>query len=472
MEYCEQTSNCGSMAVATVPPPNARWKPSQFNAHTTLEDGTLILYNSLAGHVCALTGRSANIARGLLSGDEQPDAGGAELEYLIKKGYLINSGHDEAAVLDSRYAMTRFCSNRLELTLLASEECNFRCVYCSQKFRRGNMTRYVAESVVRLVANRIKTLAALRIVWFGGEPLLAFNIIEELAPRFVNLARDAGVHYSAHMTTNGYLLTADRLQQLVAWGCDQFQITLDGAGAQHDSNRPLATGGGTFDVVFRNLVAARNCVGSFQILVRVNFDAEAIDRLPRLLDLLAESLGSDERFSLSFQPVGRWGGPNDALLRICGNPNDVEEELWEMAEARGLKASRRQSAILRPASREWVCAAALPYAFVIGADGRVMKCTNKLESEAYNVVGRLRENGDLTLDEQLLARWVRPWYLTDSVCRSCFLLPVCYAGFCPMVRVSGRHERRCPAAKTRISETLRELFSDKQKQSASGRARS
>ena len=43
--------------------------------------------------------------------------------------------------------------------------------------------------------------------WFGGEPLLAKEVIYRLSEAFIARTHDAGIAYTANIITNGYLLT-------------------------------------------------------------------------------------------------------------------------------------------------------------------------------------------------------------------------------------------------------------------------
>src|SRR4051812_32168631 len=104
-------------------------------------------------------------------------------------------------VLDS------FGSGKLNLILLPTEACNFRCTYCYEDFELGQMTSRVVNGIIALIDSRASSLDNLEISWFGGEPLLALSVIR----RIMNHARNvAGFHpgltISSNITTNGYLL--------------------------------------------------------------------------------------------------------------------------------------------------------------------------------------------------------------------------------------------------------------------------
>ena len=82
-----------------------------------------------------------------------------------------------------------------------------------------------------------------------------------------------------------------------------------------------------------------------------------------------------------------------------------------------------------------VCYAARPYNYLIGASGKVMKCTIVLDKEEYNVVGRLTADGDLEIDNERLALWTEPEFEQDGQCRKCVVLPTCQGIHCPLIRI-------------------------------------
>jgi hypothetical protein len=80
----------------------------------------------------------------------------------------------EALVLDA------FTSTKLELTLSPTEKCNFRCVYCYEYSSIGRMRPAVVSGVRNLILRRAAGRKTLQISWFGGEPLLAYDIVTEI----------------------------------------------------------------------------------------------------------------------------------------------------------------------------------------------------------------------------------------------------------------------------------------------------
>ncbi len=348
--------------------------------------------------------------------------------------------HEALKVAKAHQIASFFRNDQLQLILLPTEECNFRCVYCYQNFEVGRMRPQVVDGIKHLVERRIGSLRVLEIGWFGGEPLFAYDIVLDLSRFFKQHAERSGVSLTQHMTTNGYYLTPDVFEELNALGLNHFQITLDGEAHTHDQKRMRADGEGTFATIWENLLHMKGSNRDFTVVLRINIDLENAPHVPAFIRTLAEHFGHDGRFVLHLHKVGRWGGPNDDKLRVLGdNGGELLTELYRQAKSLGL----RLDLDLRPGSH--VCYAALPYSFVIRADGRVNKCTVALE-EPENQVGRISPDGSLLIHNDLFKAWVFDNALNDGVCGTCALRPLCEGAACPWIRIK-ENRRPCPPIK-------------------------
>jgi len=353
--------------------------------------------------------------------------------YLKERGYIVSKTSDELRQFRVMFGEQHFRSDALELILLSSEDCNFRCRYCYEDFPRGMMEERVRAGIKRLVESRVTSLKRLNISWFGGEPLYGLPAIDELAPFFDEIATRHNLQYSASMTTNGYLLTPDVADRLISWRLRNFQITVDGLAEQHNHNRPGRDGSGTFETIFENLKALKASSHKFFVRVRVNFDRDTAPHLEKLLCYLEQEIGPDPRFGIAFYGVGKWGGSNDADLNVCGvfEANDVRAELQDSAYRKGLKFNTLAD---RNLPGQGVCYAARPFNFVIGADGKVMKCTVALDKDPSNIVGILNEDGKIEMNEDKFSKWVEPAFESDQNCQKCHILPACQGMSCPLLR--------------------------------------
>lgn len=431
-----------------------RFVPSRFNARAVGNDGRLVLWNTFTGAVSVFQPRDrARVVASLgRAGMRAPlDRVG---EYLARRGYLVRDDAGEMDQFRYRFARQHWRQDVLQLILLASEDCNFRCVYCYEKFKHGTMEPAVRQGVRRLVEQRAPRLSHLGISWFGGEPLYGWEAVEELAPFFIDTARRHDLQLTHHMTTNAYLLTEERATRLLEWGCDSYQVTVDGLAAEHDCKRVGRDGSPTWHVIMDNLRALAARTARFQVAIRVNFDRDNVPRLAPFIEALSEDFGGDARFMLRFHPVGRWGGENDGRLDVCGTGEGRQ----------ALDGLRRQAAELdlrveggigdvAPMGAQ-VCYAARPYNFVVGATGKLMKCTVALDDLEQNVVGRLSADGRMELRDERMARWVNAHFETDAQCQGCHLLPGCQGAACPLTRVESG-ERTCSGLRSELKREMR-----------------
>jgi uncharacterized protein len=409
------------------------WTPSRFNSRTNDAEGNTILWNSRSGSMSVIPANKKDALEPFLSQEGRPGKLDAFGVYLKDRGYIVPKEANEYRQFRTLFGEQHYRSDVLELILLASEDCNLRCKYCYEEFLRGTMEEQVRANVKKLVENRASSLKRLGISWFGGEPLYGFEAIADLAPYFQEIALKNSWKYSASMTTNGYLLTPDIAEKLISWKVRNFQITVDGLAEQHDVNRPARDGSGTFQTIFENLRALKQTSQEFFVRLRVNFDRDTHPHLEKLLVLFQETFGPDPRFGVAFYGVGKWGGANDENLNVCGvfEANDIRAELQASASEKGLKFSTIAD---RNLPGQGVCYAARPYNYVIGADGKVMKCTVALDKDPSNIVGLLGDDGNIQLNDDRFAKWVDPAFESDTSCQKCHLLPSCQGLSCPLLR--------------------------------------
>ena len=422
----------------------SRLLPSMYNAATAADDGSLIVWNTYRGTISVFKPEQKAVIEALLKDGYTGEPKGV-VKYLSERGLLVSEDINEYRQFQLTFGKQHYRQDTLELILLASEDCNFRCRYCYEEFPRGTMQPSVRENIRKLVRKRAAGLTRFSVGWFGGEPLYGFKAIEDLAPFFVEVAEEFGLDYASHMTTNGYLLTPDVAEKLLAWKVGHFQITVDGVAAQHDHNRPTRDGQGTFDTIISNLQALKKRDESFGVNVRVNFDKENHPYLEDLFTLLQQEFGDDPRFHLTLHSVGKWGGPNDAELPVCGigEGKQVKLKLQKSVIAKGLTLKGTLRDMMGPG--KGVCYAARPYNYIIGADGKIMKCTVALDKQDHNIVGMLTDEGDIKLNYENYALWVEPAYASDHTCQQCNMLPSCQGISCPLVRIEKAAARPCAA---------------------------
>jgi uncharacterized protein len=428
----------------------SEWVPSKYNVRTTGDDGSYVVWNTRTGAINIFKPEQRRIIQELLRHGHSGEPRGI-VKYLSERGMLVTKGADEYRQVQLDFGQMHYRRDALDLILLSSEDCNFRCEYCYEDFPRGTMLPWVRDGIKKMVERRAARLRYLTVGWFGGEPLYGFKAMEDLAPFFVDLAREHSIGYSSHITTNAYLLTQDVAEKLLAWNVRNYQITLDGVAEQHNKKRPTRDGRPTFETIFTNLRALKKIEEHYVVRLRVNYDRENYPHLDPLLALFQQEFGGDPRFGVAFHGVGKWGGSNDPALAVYGvkEAKFVKRQMQQSAVAKGLTVKGGLREMNMPGAG--VCYAARPNKFVINAEGKIMKCTVVLDKAEHNVVGTLAADGQVRLNNENYSRWVEPAFEADPVCRKCILLPTCQGISCPLTRV--QHNQR-PCAST-IRSTLR-----------------
>lgn len=305
----------------------------------------------------------------------------------------------------------------LRLTLLPTEQCNFRCTYCYEDYFERQMKPEIVTGIKLLIERRLAKLETLVISWFGGEPLIAKNIMLDIS-RYAKSLIDKGnrkINFISGATTNGYFLDLKTASELAEVGICDYQISLDGPKDLHNQTRLRGDGTGTFDRIWSNLIAIRDSSLPISINLRIHFTSDTYNQLNPLLNDLRREFLPDPRFSFYFEGIHKLGGENDSNLKIF---TSVKEER-QIAES--LKAKLYQSQSYPKRSSElgsYICYAAKGNAFIVRSNGDICKCTVALYDER-NKIATLQPDGTLDIIPGRITPWMRGIETLDRDALSC-----------------------------------------------------
>ena len=301
--------------------------------------------------------------------------------------------------------------NELMLTVLPTQQCNFRCAYCYEEFKDTKMSQEVIDKICSLVDKFLDEYNALHLCWFGGEPLLSLDVIEILTRKISAICRKHKKPYYASMTTNGYLLNLDTFNFLLKQHVMQFQVTLDGDRHTHNKQRVLRSGKETYDVILNNLLNIKEHIrtSTIKIIVRINL-ADKIDfnQIQELIDLFAD----DNRFVINIQ-------------KIFATQNSKETTNETYFSALTICDTHKPEELL---PEHTICYAAKGNTLVISADGTMGKCTVNFE-DPKNQFGNI-VNCDLdsfSLDSMQYSNSIH----SNKECKQCCIYPLCFGKQCP-----------------------------------------
>lgn len=112
------------------------------------------------------------------------------------------------------------------VSLNLAQGCNLRCTYCfAGEGDYGSKGMMSHETAIKAIATLSQGRERFHVTFFGGEPLLNFKVIQSV----VEWCEGQPCHYTYSMTTNGTLLSADKLTWLREHGF-ALTVSYDGPG--------------------------------------------------------------------------------------------------------------------------------------------------------------------------------------------------------------------------------------------------
>lgn len=424
-----------------------RYKASNYNFVYPYEEegekdkGKKVLYNSRTNALALIEEEKYEFFKDFCdNGTEITDK---ELENLLQYGgYIIQDKLDELEIIRVGLMKSRFDTRSLGLTIAPTSDCNFRCIYCYEKksIRNARMTIEIQDRIIEMVKEQAPTISNLHVTWYGGEPMMAMDIVERLTVGFQKVCEEYKISYSAGIITNGFWLTKENVEHLKELEINAIQVTLDGAPEEHNKRRPLAGGQPSFDKIISNLVAAKD-VFPCKVAIRINTDKNNVDQVDEVIEILKQNDLQDVTV------------PYIAMVENS-NRNYSDSSCYQSAEFSKLEFEfkKRHNADMRmeyPGLVGNVCSADALNGIVIDSDGKMYRCWCDIglkERSVGDVYGEGEVNRKLELEYMAYDPTL------DEECKACKYLPICMGG-CPHRRIS-LPELRCTYMKYRMEEYM------------------
>lgn len=401
-------------------------KESYYNfIYNDLGKNKIVMYNSRTGALAIVKEEQySQFKQYLDNGVEIKDKD--FLNKLLQCGYLIPLNVDEKFLIEQKLLRSRYHSKVLSITIAPTMACNFRCIYCFEQGHYGKvMESETADNLIKFIANKIAGMKAVKVTWFGGEPLLAMPVIKRLSKEIMQLCKNNDIKYSAIIITNGYLLTEEIAKELKQNNVIQAQITLDGTKKIHDSRRMLLNGNGTYDTIIKNLIDTK---GILPIILRINVDYDNIDMASEVVKFLKDNdLLNNVIPYLGF------------VMSYNGNYEEekcLSNEIYSKANLQFLIKNSFKLENIYPVPRGNYCGADNYSAWTIDDKGYIYKCWNEIGMSNYSI-GNVNNGINYLQDTRILCQYMRFNPLKNKECSECKMLPFCMGG-CPHNRADGQ----------------------------------
>lgn len=147
-----------------------------------------------------------------------------------------------------------------DLTLNITNSCNLRCRYCWNQWgsygdyygKNQKMNYRVSTQGVDLLIAESKGAKDLVIDFYGGEPLLNFELMKKTIEYCKKIKDAKKINFRFLLATNGTLLSKEKAEFLIENGVD-IAVSLDGSRDTQNIQRPFCDGKGSFDVIMENM---------------------------------------------------------------------------------------------------------------------------------------------------------------------------------------------------------------------------
>ena len=176
----------------------------------------------------------------------------AEIDELIAAGMLFSPPpvEDEISPGGRGAVIKAIC-------LHVAHDCNMRCAYCFADAGgfAGDRSLMPLETGKRSIDFLLEQSGArknLEIDFFGGEPLMNFDVVKELVLYGREREKEFGKHIRFTLTTNGLLLD-DEKTAFINGHMDNVILSIDGRPEINDRMRKTVGGGGTYSHIIDKL---------------------------------------------------------------------------------------------------------------------------------------------------------------------------------------------------------------------------
>lgn len=360
------------------------------------------------------------VSAALLAGAQAGTLGEKELSTLKRLEVVVDDAAAERATMAGLVASTNATSSRFKATVVLTLDCNLACVYCYEEGFRGDF--YLSPETAGLlvdyvVREQVGRGREVELRFYGGEPLLNIPMLKSIAEPVKAAADARGTKFSFGLVTNGTLLTRSVAESLAPLGLTAAQVTLDGPEEIHDTQRPFASGSGSFQTILDNIVEVQDIV---RLKLGGNFTRANYRQFPRMLDALLEA-GIDPALldPIMFAFVVPKSG--EPLPKDLGSCCVSASEPW-LAEA---TLFLREETLKRGFSSNkpvmGVCMVELDNELVVNWDGSLYKCASFMGWPELSI-GSLKEG----IKDYRASHNLTLWH-TDR-CLDCAYLPLCFGG--------------------------------------------
>ena len=302
--------------------------------------------------------------------------------------------------------------------ILPTTTCNARCFYCFEqgiKYHRMS-ARTVRDTIAFILQHKPAEQKKIHIHWFGGEPMCAADNIDRICEGL----NDAGIEFTAEMTSNGSLFTEETARKATEqWKIGKIQITLDGMAEEYEKRKNYSKAvRKPFETVITNI----HCLigAGIGVTVRLNVDENNLGDIFRVIDYLSETFTAEEKKKLQVYAHSLFRQSTDGLdaCPVGTGSDELETRVLEINDVIHRKGLMVLDIGPLFTLKSHYCMVTAPECNVlIDAAGRLFACDAMPESMCY---GNVKDG----IRPEAWKRVAEPCVIREE-CENCVFLPQC-----------------------------------------------
>ena len=374
------------------------------------------------------------------------------VEDLKKGSFILNDGVDELLIIRHNMYAAKFDKSSFGLTIAPTSDCNFRCTYCYERDAINNcyMNEETENNIVKMLKNRAAYISNFNVMWYGGEPLLAVNILKRLSEKFIKICNDNNIAYNAGIITNGYNLTKKNWEILKECKVDFIQITIDGDEKTHNERRIYKNGKATFNKIISNLINLKDEI--IPVSLRINVDKTNFSKTEEVLKIISYN-GLTDVVRPYLAKVENYNNCCDESN--CLSVNEFESlnmAFMELMEVNGYKVEGTKK-YRYPTRKNVICTCDKFESYTINADGEVYKCWNDIGKGKYSI-NNINDSDNVKFN-QIYLDYIMFDPTVNEKCSKCKYIAICMGG-CPNKRINSP-EQVCEEIMYKFEDRLKSL---------------
>lgn len=391
---------------------------SQFNIIVP-DSGYYIIYNTLSRALARIQQSSYTITN----------------QELKETGFIIEDDDDEKISYLNFYLKNLYEYKTPIITITTTQKCNLNCHYCFEGINKSliDLSLETCDAIINLIKG--KYAKGVRLIWFGGEPMLNLKAIEYISEKL----SFSSIPFDATIITNGTIIPTHFIDNLKKYHISTIQITLDGDKECHNAKRHFRDGIGTFDLILRNITRILDSRES-DVIVKINLDHNNLSTFPVVKQFLLERFNNDPLLTVSHNFIRNRTNFKDN--GTCLTDLDYFDFFYEPKDA-----ERILSNFVGP------CPLRISNHIVISANGDIQKCLEQV-GDSNHAIGNVNASVISVKKSSFYKLFSLPFTRED--CKLCSILPLCGGG-CPM-DILKNGQPICNALKYRIQQVVKDYY--------------